>query len=134
MSKNYFLSKDKICPEELLGLYEAVGWNNEGQRDVERNTLMLKQAPCAVGIHQDNKLIAFGRLVTDPYVATIYDVVVHPDYRRKGLASSVITKLTEYANSQGLWLNLVDGSNVPNFYEKLGFEQGDGRVMYYEKK
>lgn len=69
--------------------------------------------------------------------ADVMNVAVHPDYRRRGIAESLIESLvTELKNrgSHALMLE-VRASNVPAIalYEKLGFFQVGCRKNYYRK-
>lgn len=67
----------------------------------------------------------------------INNVAVRPEYRRRGIASALITLLTETAQEVGLaFLTLeVRESNAAaiSLYEKLGFSPVGRRKNYYEK-
>ena len=67
--------------------------------------------------------------------ADIMNVAVHPDYRRQGVAESLITRLGDDLNERGIHALLLEVrvSNTPAIalYEKLGFRQVGLRKNYY---
>ena len=65
--------------------------------------------------------MAAGRALTDgEYHATIYDVVVDPEYQRRGVGSRVMSELLARLP---VWrVLLVAGREVQPFYRRLGFE------------
>ena len=72
----------------------------------------------------------------------IHDVVTHSDYRRQGIASSMLDKVAEIATSRGcckLTLEVLEGNIAAReAYLKLGFKayQLDpelGQAMFWEK-
>ena len=67
----------------------------------------------------------------------VMNVAVHPDYRRRGIAESLIEVLIRELKNRGshaLMLEVRD-SNEPAIalYEKLGFQQVGLRKNYYHK-
>ncbi len=68
--------------------------------------------------------MAAGRALTDgEYHATIYDVVVDPEYQRRGVGSRVMSELLARLP---VWrVLLVAGREVQPFYRRLGFESYD---------
>jgi len=81
----------------------------------------------------DGKIVGFIKikiLVTHPLVSNIKcslisDMYVLPEFRRKGIASTLMNRVFEYVKSKGVThvrLNVME-SNIPayNLYEKMGF-------------
>ncbi len=67
-------------------------------------------------------------------VGAIHEIVVHPDYRRKGVGRMLMEKVLEYFKDKGLetaelW---VGDENLPamEFYKGFGFKE-DGRYNYW---
>lgn len=85
------------------------------------------------------KLVGAARALSDfEYHATIYDVVVHPDYQGRSVGSRMMNELL---SSLPVWrILLVADSNVRPFYERLGFETFGGvlaridRTKLYDAK
>lgn len=67
------------------------------------------------------RLIGAARALSDfEYHATIYDVVVHPDYQGHSVGTRMMEELLA---ALPVWrVLLVAGAHVSEFYERLGFE------------
>ena len=65
----------------------------------------------------------------------VMNVAVHPDFRRRGIAESLVNALVEHLKAiESRCLTLeVRASNVPaiSLYEKLGFSEVGRRKNYY---
>ena len=119
-------------PKQLSELYTLVGWNSDGNRTPQKNTLMLNLCGVHVSIFTDEgRLIGFGRVPYDPYVSAIFDVITHPEFRRLGVAKLILKSITDVLDREGRSAMLVNGSGFPDLYCAAGFvlapEEG---VMY----
>jgi ribosomal protein S18 acetylase RimI-like enzyme len=65
--------------------------------------------------------VAASRALTDwEYHATIYDVVVHPDYQHRGIGTRMMHELVQRLK---VWrIMLVANGEVQSFYRRLGFD------------
>ena len=65
----------------------------------------------------------------------VMNVAVHPDFRRRGIAKSLIIRLVEELKTRGSHALMLEvrASNAPAIalYEKLGFSQVGCRKNYY---
>jgi len=66
---------------------------------------------------------------TGETVGAIHELVVRPEYRRRGVARRLMEAGMEYLRSRGrrvieLWVG-VDNHSARRFYESLGFRAGD---------
>ena len=124
--------RDRKLAECLTALYTAVGWNKSGWRTPSKNQRMLGDNGVHVAIWTDSgQLIGFARAPYDEYVAAVYDVICHPEYRMRGVATLAIQIVCEIYDQLGRGQSLVDGSGIPGFYEKLGFcPAPEERVMH----
>ena len=67
------------------------------------------------------RLIGAARALTDfEYHATVYDVVIHPDYQRQGIGAAL---MREVLKRLPVWrvLLIADG-DAARFYARLGFQ------------
>lgn len=116
----------KLEPQALNALYTAVGWG-EG-RTTEKTRQVLERAACFVAAWKGDRLVGFGRILADAYSAQILDVITHPDSRRKGVASGVVSRLVAFADATNLNLMLVSAGGVERLYERFGFGRADART------
>ena len=107
---------------EILGLYESVGWTNytdnpEMLRNAYLNSLKI------YGAYVDDKLIGIIRVVGDGYsVIFIQDLLVHPEFQRKGVGTLLLKKvLCEYDSVYQKHLMTEDTEKTILFYKSLGF-------------
>jgi len=126
---------------ELLGLYRNEWWTRERQEaDVRR---MLEHTDIVVGLCEGGRagapgrLVAFARVVTDyVYKATLYDVIVAPDYRGRGLGPLLMNAVLSHpAVAKVAHAELYCLLELVPFYRTLGFtdELGGLRLMRLRK-
>nr|YP_010471013.1 GCN5-like N-acetyltransferase [Synarthrophyton patena]UVF62842.1 GCN5-like N-acetyltransferase [Synarthrophyton patena] len=122
---NIFLSKDKnINLYELEELCDTVGWV---RRPLKKVKIAIEHSFLTISLfYQSNnhkKLIAFARATSDnTFNATIWDVVVHPDFQGRGLGRILIKeaiKQLRYADINTI--TLFADPQVISFYKNLGF-------------
>ncbi|ESL04060.1 acetyltransferase, GNAT family [Catonella morbi ATCC 51271] len=108
--------------EEILGLYESLGWTNYTD-----NPALLKNAYLnslkIYGAYVDDKLIGIIRVVGDGFsVIFIQDLLVHPEFQRKGVGTLLLKKvLCEYGSVYQKHLITEDTEKTELFYKSLGF-------------
>ncbi|SFA72642.1 GNAT family N-acetyltransferase [Clostridium frigidicarnis] len=79
----------------------------------------------------DNKLIGFGRAISDGiYQSAIYDVAISPEYRGKGIGTMIINNILERISETNVILYTFPEKEV--FYEKLNFRKmKTGMALFY---
>lgn len=118
---------------ELINLYSVVGWNQDLQRTDPKINTMLEKFLHFMCAYYNHKLIGFSRILGDPFVAQLVDVISHPEYRNKGIANTIVTHLLSAVKSTHNSVIVIDGSGFKGFYEKFGFELANpdtDRLMY----
>lgn len=109
-----------IVAVEVPNLRELVGWDG---RHSDYPTL-LERCNFWAGLRdEENKLIAFG------YIAGMglqhgymEDIIVHPDFQKKGIGESLVRKLLQEAERLGLEIvTLTYDSKHTSFYTRGGF-------------
>ncbi len=116
----------EIPTEKLNALFQTIGWKRDGSKwpkVLEKSTYVL----CA---YDGDTLVGFGRILEDGVMCMFYDVGVHPDYRGKGIGTSIIEKLIDKVKDKGyasigLFAWKENPDNI-SFYEKFGFEKASG--------
>lgn len=72
--------------------------------------------------YDGNRLVGTGRVLSDGvWRAVIYDVAVLPEYRGKGIGSTLIRELVERAGVDIIMLFAAPGKE--QFYERFGFRK-----------
>ena len=120
-----FLSTNKnIDLYELEQLCDTVGWV---RRPLKKVKIAIDHSFLTMSLfyekNQKNKLIAFARATSDnTFNATIWDVVVHPEFQRKGLGKILINELIKHLRFSDInTITLFADPQVLNFYKNLGF-------------
>ena len=118
-----YKTNDAISFEEILPLYEAVGWTN-----YTTNPTMLKNALehslFLISARDENgKLIGFLRAVGDGYsILYIQDIIVLPEYQRQGIGTQLLRQTLKYFNEVYQIILTTDSElKTIAFYEDNGF-------------
>lgn len=120
-----FFSVDRtIDLYELEELCDAVGWSRRPIRKV-RKAIQNSFLVITMWEQRGNrkKLIGFSRATSDhAFNATIWDVVVHPNFQGKGLGKALMKQLIKKLRSEDISnVTLFADPDVVNFYKQLGF-------------
>ena len=85
----------------------------------------LKQAidnSVCIAIEYGGNQIAFARVVTDyTYFGYLFDVIVHEDYRRKGLGKKLMEAILSHPSLKNLKHIGLATVDAQGFYEQFGF-------------
>jgi ribosomal protein S18 acetylase RimI-like enzyme len=77
-----------------------------------------------------NRLIGFARATSDGiYRATIWDVVIHPDYRGEGLGGKLLQTLLAHPHMNQVERIYLMTTHQQAFYEHMGFTQSSSTTM-----
>jgi len=108
--------------QEILPLYESVGWANYTQKPH-----MLKEAYLnslkSYAAYVNNKLVGIIRVVGDgASVVFVQDLLVYPQYHRQGIGTALLKKIMEeYDGVYQLHLLTENTEKTIAFYKSLGF-------------
>ena len=124
--------------EEIVGLYRAGGWWKDTY-DMQGITPLIKGSfAFAVAVDKrSSKPVGMGRVISDGVSdGYIQDLVVLPEYRRKGIGNRIVSTLVEACKAKGLgWIGLIAEPGSENFYRSLGFNVMPGHIpMLYSGK
>lgn len=109
---------------ELEELCDAVGWARRPMRKVKRaiqNSFLVVTMWAVKGNRR--RMIGFARATSDhAFNATIWDVVVHPDYQKQGLGKSLMQYVIRRLRREDISnITLFADAQVIEFYRRLGF-------------
>jgi len=118
-----YVENPVVTLEEVLPLYEAVGWTNYTQ-----NPTMLKEAyknslHILAALNEEGKLLGVLRAVGDgASILFIQDILVYPAYQHQGIGTALLQKtLEKYKDVYQIQLATDDSKKTVSFYESNGF-------------
>jgi ribosomal protein S18 acetylase RimI-like enzyme len=81
-----------------------------------------------------DRLVGFARATSDGiYRATIFDVVIDPDYRRLGLGRKLVEVILTHPCMYRVEKIYLMTTNQQNFYERLGFVVNSSTTMRFDR-
>jgi ribosomal protein S18 acetylase RimI-like enzyme len=118
-----FTENGDVDVVQLNALYRLIGWDRYHRRTQAETTAMLRVSHYYIAAYTaEGILVGFARVCGDPYVAQVLDVITHPAYRRRGIATQCMRGvLTHLQRSRYVSVTLTDGSGIPGFYHRFGF-------------
>lgn len=105
-------------------LRSSIGWNNFLEAQVAKS---LEKSIYTVTVVENNEPIAMGRLLGDGIYFLIVDVVVKPEFQRRGIGSKIIDMLLAYVDKETpvggrSSVQLIAEKGKEDFYLKKGFK------------
>ena len=121
---------------ELNALYRTIGWDREKRRTEAETTEMLRVSHYYVAAYTgEGQLVGFARVCGDPYVVQVLDVITHPDYRRRGIATRCMQGVVEHLmGSTYVAVTCTDGSGIDGFYEQFGFRVSKDATLEWRQR
>lgn len=120
-----WLSNDRdLDLDELRALFETVAWPQHPPRQLKQALQhSLQVVSLWVGRAEQRQLIGFARATSDQVSnATLWDVMVHPNYQGQGLGKALVRYLIQQLASADIQqITLFADPPVVGFYRKLGF-------------
>lgn len=120
----HFNTNKHIDLVELEKLCDAVGWVrrplSKVQTAIEHSVITISLIHI---IDTNRKLIGFARATSDyAFNATIWDVVIHPNFQGYGLGSALMHQLIQKIRDYDITtITLFADPHVISFYHNLGF-------------
>ena len=123
ISDAIFVENGPVDVDQLNSLYGLVGWDRANRRTAMETAQMLDDSRYYVSAHRsDLSLIGFARVCGDPYVAQVLDVITHPEWRRRGIATECMRRVVGHLRqSRYVTVTLTDGTGL-DFYGRFDFK------------
>jgi ribosomal protein S18 acetylase RimI-like enzyme len=123
MSDVTFTENGAVDVAQLNDLYTLIGWDRARRRTTAETLEMLRVSHYYIAAHTAaGDLIGFARVCGDPYVAQVLDVMTHPDYRHRGIATRCMHGVvTHLQRSRYVSVTLTAASDLEAFYRQFGF-------------
>jgi ribosomal protein S18 acetylase RimI-like enzyme len=126
-----FSDRKDIDVAQLIALYCQAPWANTRSIDDARE--MLTHTDVAITAWNGNRLVGFGRVLTDyVYRASIWDVIVDAGYQGQDIGTQIIERILDHPDLKRVELFWLC-TRSPGFYEKLGFSSNEQTGMVWAR-
>jgi ribosomal protein S18 acetylase RimI-like enzyme len=107
----------------LTKLYRLAGWWTDEADNPAHVAGIITGSHCFMVARQGGVIIGMGRAISDRASdAYIQDVTVHPDFRKRGIGSRIVSELVTRLEADGIgWIGLIAERRTHPFYRPLGF-------------
>ena len=119
---------NELTAEEFIALWETVWGPGPG---LEQTRLAMAHTLFRISVWDGDKIVAMARMLGDMGLDYyIKDVVVRPEYQRRGIGRGMIQALLKFVSDHGvsgtdIFIELTAAPEKAPFYEKLGFDAND---------
>ncbi len=122
-SRNSPITSARI--DEIITLYRQAGWWQGPEINQDHVRRIVSGSHCFLIALANDTLIGMGRAISDGVSdAYIQDVTVTTTYRKQGIGSEIVKRLTQKVIADGLnWIGLIAERDTHAFYEKIGFKK-----------
>lgn len=119
---------------DLMDLYKNEFWSDKRTR--EDVVKMLASTDVIIGLVDEcDRLIGITRVLTDfVYRAMIFDVIIKPTHRKRGLGAKLMDAVLNHPKLQTVehfYLNCLP--NMMPFYERWGFSDDVGEIKFLRR-
>lgn len=99
-------------------------------RTIEDIQIAIENSNPVVTVWDSDRVIGFARANSDGvYRAGIWDVVIHPDYRGRGLGGKLVETVLTHPHVNKVERVYLTTTNQQSFYERIGFKRNDTTTM-----
>lgn len=126
-------SKTACSPEidlhQLQELFQITAfWAQD--RQPEGWAIALSNSNPIVSAWDGDRLIGFARATSDGiYRATIWDVVIHPEYQGAGLGRKLVETILMHPHVNAVERVYLMTTHQQAFYKRIGFEENQSTTM-----
>jgi ribosomal protein S18 acetylase RimI-like enzyme len=114
---------------QLQELFNLTAFWAKGRSIKDWGIAIVNSEP-VISIWDRELLIGFARATSDGiYRATIWDVVIHPDYQGNGLGSKLVETVLSHPRMQKVERVYLMTTQQQEFYEKIGFQVNNTTTM-----
>ena len=117
---------DHFHLEEILHLYQSVGWTNYLKRaDILEEA--YANSLCVLAAYDGDRLLGIIRAIGDGLtIVFVQDIIVLPEYQRKGIGTKLLkTLMDKYKDVYQMELLTDNTEKTKAFYRSVGFTASD---------
>ncbi|MBG1268892.1 GNAT family N-acetyltransferase [Nostoc sp. WHI] len=121
--------KSEIDLYQLQELLDVSAFWAKG-RSIEDLGIAIANSEPVISVCDRDRLIGFARAISDGiYRATIWDVVIHPDYQSSGLGSNLVETVLSHPRMISVERVYLMTTHQQEFYKKIGFKPNTTTTM-----
>lgn len=123
---------NELTAEEFITLWETV-WG-EGP-SLEQTRLAMEHTLFRISVWDGDRIVGMSRMIGDMGLDYyIKDVVVRPEYQRKGIGRTMVNELLKFIQDNGvsgteIFVELCAMPDKIPFYEKFGFAANEAKRL-----
>ncbi|WAL60371.1 GNAT family N-acetyltransferase [Thermocoleostomius sinensis] len=119
----------KLDLRQLQDLFEMTAFWAQG-RTPEAWAVALANSKPIVTVWDGDRLIGFARAMSDGiYRATIWDVVIHPNYQGAGLGRKLVETVLMHPHVNRVERVYLMTTKQKEFYQRIGFKVNESTTM-----
>jgi len=124
MNITYNDTKKDLPVEQLYHLFYSAGWAGSDptpDADILKSfNVPFINSTLVISAWENERLIGAVRVLSDKFIrSVIYDLVVDPDYKNKGIGNELIKRCIDHFPDTE-WLVQTE-KHISGYYEKMGF-------------
>ncbi len=130
--ESLIIKHNELTAEQFIGLWESV-WG--GAPSPEQTRLAMEHTLFRVSVFDGEKIVAMARMIGDMGLDYyIKDVIVRPEYQRRGIGRLLINELLGFIAKNGvpgteIFVELCAMPDKIPFYEKFGFSSNEAQRL-----
>jgi ribosomal protein S18 acetylase RimI-like enzyme len=110
-------------------LFQAAAFWAKDRR-VEDLEIAIANSDPVISVWDQDQMIGFARATSDGvYRATIWDVVIHPDYQGAGLGRKLVETVLSHPRMNRVERVYLMTTHQQQFYERIGFQPNASTTM-----
>lgn len=129
---NLVIKHNELTAEEFILLWESV-W--DGSPSPEQTRLAMDHTLFRVSVFDGDTIVAMARVIGDLGLDYyIKDVIVRPEYQKRGIGRMMINEILQYINDHGvegtdIFVELCAMPDKIPFYGKFGFSANEAQRL-----
>ncbi len=123
------LDKERVDLTQLQALFKLTAFWAQDRTIEDLATAIACSHPVAM-VWNQTELIGFARATSDGvYRATIWDVIIHPDYQGAGLGRKMVQTILAHPHLSRVERIYLMTTHEQKFYERIGFRENHSTTM-----
>lgn len=128
---NFIFSDDKysVSPQEVISLYDSVGWGSASDYEEEDIAIALKNTTLVLSARtEDGRLMGLTKCLSDGVFHTVVaEIIVHPDVQRFGIGRKMMELVQRHYGHTGIYADSL--AQNEEFFVKCGLRKSNLSVF-----